>query len=79
MTEIGQMAMGEIIASTGCRPVVVSRLTVGVYVNKQPGFNQGDSIVDENQGEKKIYGQLNSNLPPKHLACKHKLENKSRK
>ena len=78
------MAMGEIIASTGCRPVVVSRLTVGVYVNKQPGFNphqitKGDSIVDEDQGEKKIYGQLNSNLPPKHLACKHMLENKSRK
>ena len=82
MTELGQIMMGEIIASTGCRPVVVRRLTVGAYVSKKPGFNphkisKGDCVVDEDQGAKKIYRRLNPNLPPKHLACKHQLEHKT--
>ena len=34
MTELGKIAMGEVITSTGCCPVVVYRLLVGAYVGK---------------------------------------------
>ena len=82
MTELGKIAMGEIITSTGCRPVVVYRLTVGAWVGKKPGFNPrevepGDCIVDEEQDEMKIYRRLNPSLPPKKFACKHQLEYKT--
>ena len=82
MTELGKIAMGEIITSTGCRPVVVYRLTVGAYVGKKPGFNPKevtpeDCIIDEEQDDMKIYRRLDPNLPPKHLACKHQLEHKT--
>jgi hypothetical protein len=82
MTELGKIAMGEIITSTGCRPVVVYRLTGGAYVGKKPGFNPKevtpeDCIVDEEQDDMKIYRRLDPNLPPKHLACKHQLEQKT--
>ena len=83
MTELGKIAMGEIVAATGCRPVVLLKLTNGAYVDKQPGFNpyeisKDDCIVDEEDGNDKIFRRVNPNLPPKHKACKHQLaENKA--
>ena len=79
MTEIGRIAMGEIIFLTGCRPVVAYRLTNFAYINKKPGFNpkkvtKDDCVLDEEQDGQKIYRRLDPNLPPKHLACKHQLE-----
>ena len=84
ITEIGQIVMGEIIASTGKRPVVVYRLTVGAYVGKKPGFNplkitDGDCRLDEEYNDQKLYRRVNPNLPPKHLACKHQFESKTAK
>ena len=80
--DMGNIIMGEIILSTGCRPVVVYRLPLGSYVNKKPGFNphnvtQGDSIVEEEENGQQIYRRLNPNLPPKKLACIHQLEKAS--
>ena len=82
MTEIGRIAMGEIIYSTGCRPVVAYRLTVGAWVSKKPGFDplkvtEDDCVLDEEHEDMKIYRRLDPNLPPKHLACKHQLEQKT--
>ena len=79
MTELGKIAMGEIVAATGCRPVVLLKLTTGAYVDKQPGFNpyntsKDDCIVDEQDGNDKIFRRVNPNLPPKHKACQHQLE-----
>ena len=78
---MGNIAMGEVILSTGCRPVVVYRLLVGAYVGKKPGFNpkritKEDCMVDEVHDDKKIFRRLNPNLPPKHLACTHQLQHK---
>ena len=83
-TELGQILMGEIVTSTGCRPVVVYRLTVGSYVGKTPGFNprkvtKDDCVLEEEHNDQKLYRRLNPNLPPKHLACKHQIEHKSAK
>jgi hypothetical protein len=82
MTEIGRILMGEIIFLTGCRPVVTYRLKNFAYVNKKPGFNPKkvtpeDCVLDEEHEGQKIYRRLDPNLPPKHLACKHQLEQKS--
>ena len=84
MTEITNIVMGEIICSTGKRPVVVYRLTVGAFVGKKTGFNprevtEEDCEIEEELGDKKIYRRLNPNLPPKHLACKHQLQYKTAK
>ena len=51
-TELGKIVMGEIAAATGCRPVVLLKLTNGSYIDKQPGFNaykytKDDCVVDE--------------------------------
>jgi hypothetical protein len=69
ITEIGKIVMGEIVAATGCRPVVLLKLTNGSYIDKQPGFNpydctKDDRIVDEENGADKIYRRVNPNLPP---------------
>ena len=82
MTEIGRIAMGEIIYSTGCRPVVAYCLTVGAWVSKKPGFDplkvtEDDCVLNEEHEDIKIYRRLDHNLPPKHLACKHQLEQKT--
>ena len=82
MSELGRIIMGEIVATCGCRPIVVCHLTNGGYADKTPGFNPhkikpGDSVVDEEQGNQKIYRRVNPNLPPKDKACKHQLENKT--
>ena len=79
MTKLGQICMGEIAAATGCRPVVLLRLSNGAYVDKEPGFNpykttKDDCMVDEENGDDKIYRRVNPNLPPKNKACKHQLE-----
>ena len=80
--ELGNIVMGEIVASTGCRPVVVYRLLVGPYTNKESGFNphnvaEGDCIIEDEENGQKIYRRINPNLPPKQLACIHQLENAS--
>ena len=80
-TELGKIAMGEVITSTGCRPVVAYRLPVRAYVGKKPGFNprhitKEDCTVDEENDSKKIFRRLNPSLPPKQLACTHQLEQK---
>ena len=79
ITELAKIVMGEIVASTGCRPVVVRHLTVGAYVDKKPGFNpykvtKDDCVVDEEHDNIKIYRRVNPNLPPKDKACQHQLD-----
>ena len=79
LTEQGKIVMGEIAAATGCRPVVLLKLTNAAYIDKQPGFNPykttpDDCIVDEQDGADTIYRRVNPNLPPKNKACKHQLE-----
>ena len=39
MTELAIAIQEEIIMSNGCRPVVLRRLTMGPWADKQPGFN----------------------------------------
>ena len=82
MTEFGNIVMGEIVVLTGTRPVALYRLLNGAYVSKKPGFNensQGDeeNIREDNPSETNNYRRLNPNLPPKHLACTHQLENET--
>ena len=82
MTEMGRVIMGEVVMSTGCRPVVIRHLTCGSYADKKPGFDPkkvtpGDCVIDEEQGKNKIYRRVNPNLPPKDKACKHQLEQKT--
>ena len=79
IVELGKIVMGEIGAASGCRPVVLLKLTTGAYVDKQPGFNpynisKDDCIVDEEDGNDKIYRRVNPNLPPKSKACQHQLK-----
>ena len=79
ITEIGKVTMGEIVAATGCRPVVLLKMPNSAYTDKQPGFNpyetsDGDCILDEDDGKEKIYRRVNPNLPPKGKACQHQLE-----
>ena len=82
MTEFGEILMGEIVACTGCRPVVVRRLTVGSYADKTPGFNprrisKDDCVIEETQDDQNIYRRVNPKLPPKDRACKHQIEEKT--
>ena len=82
MTECGEILMGEIVACTGCRPVVLLHLTNGSYGDKTPGFNphqisKDDCVIDEAQDDQKIYRRVNPNLPPKYRACKHQIEEKT--
>ena len=82
MTELGKTIMGEIIATTGCRPIVVRHLNNGAYTDKKAGFNPrkvtpDDSVVEEDNGNEKIFRRVNPNLPPKHLACEHQLAQKT--
>ena len=79
ITEIGKITMGEIVAATGCRPVVLLKMPNSAYIDKQPGFNpyetsDGDCILDEDDGKEKIYRRVNPNLPPAGKACQHQLE-----
>ena len=39
ITEIGKITMGEIVAATGCRPVVLLKMPNAAYIDKKPGFN----------------------------------------
>ena len=78
-TEIGKIVMGEIVAATGCRPVVLLKMPNAAYIDKKGGFNpyeisDEDCVLDEEQGMDKIYRRVNPNLPPKARACKHQLE-----
>ena len=82
MNECSKIAMGEMITSTGCRPVVAYRMCVGAYASKKPGFNpyqvsKDDCVVEEEHGQKKICRRVDPYLPPKHLACQHQLDNNS--
>jgi hypothetical protein len=83
MTELGQILMGELITTTGVRPVVVRQLPLAAYFDKQPGFNPHkvypgeEVIVQEQEDNTRICHRLNPNLPPKHLACKHQLDQKT--
>ena len=81
-TQCGNIVMGEVVIQTGCRPVVVYRMPVGGYSSMEPGFNpyvvsKNDCVLEEEENDMKLYRRLNPNLPPKHLACKHQIENKS--
>ena len=78
-TKIGNILMSEVVISSGCRPVVLYRLPRKAYTKKKPGFDtrhitSDDCVIDEEEENTKIYRRLNPNLPPKHLACKHQLE-----
>ena len=82
MTELGQIVMGEVVFATGVRPIVVTRLTIGSYGDKTPGFNphkvsKDDCVVEEELGDHKILSRVNPNLPPKDKACEHQLSQKT--
>lgn len=82
MTEIGNIAMGEVVCATGCRPVVVRRLTEAAYGDKTPGFNprrvsDGDCVLEEENETSKIYRRVNPSLPPRDRACQHQLKEKT--
>ena len=82
MTELGQIVMGEVVCATGVRPIVVTRLTNGSYGDKVAGFNprkvsEDDCVVEEEQGDQKIFRRVNPKLPPKAKACKHQLAEKT--
>ena len=82
MTEIGNIIMGEVVCATGCRPVVVRRLTEAAYGDKTPGFNprrvsDGDRVLEEESGNSKIYRRVNPSLPPREKACQHQLREKT--
>ena len=79
MPELGKVAMGELVAATGCRPVVLLKLTIAAWVDKQPGFNpykvsKDDRVVDEEDGKDKIYRRIDPYLPPKDKACVHQIQ-----
>ena len=79
MPELGRIAMGELVAATGCRPVVLLKLTIAAWVDKKPGFNpynisKDDCIVDEEDGKDMIYRRIDPNLPPKDRACIHQIQ-----
>ena len=77
-TKCGNITMGEIITSTGCRPIVARHLVVGAWVDKKPGFDTGNVPTnDEEHDDQAIFRRVDPTLPPKHKACKHQLENKS--
>ena len=81
-TEITNIVMGEVIASTGCRPVVLRKLPMGSYADKGMGFDPrevspGDCKVTEAQGNDRIYSRLDPNLPPRHKMCVHQKESRS--
>ena len=78
-TECAQFILGELVAATGCRAVVLLHLTVGSYYSKTPGFSPfevspEDSILDEEKENIKIYRRVNPNLPPKGKGCRHQVE-----
>ena len=82
MTEFSNVVMGEIVISSGCRPVAVYRMPVGAFTSKKPGFNpyrttKDDRVLEEQHGEKQLYRRLNPNLPPKNQACEHQLKDKT--
>ena len=68
--------MGEVVTSTGCRPVVVNKLNVGAYTDKMDGFNpydidEDENCIDEQEGDSTIYRRINPNLPSRRKACQH--------
>ena len=75
--------MGEIVMTTGCRPVVLYRLKNEDYANKDMGFNPykiyfGDAIeTDEEKNGDKIPRRVNPSLPSRSLACSHQIESES--
>ena len=82
MTELGKITMGEVVCTTGCRPVVVRRLTNGSYGDKKPGFNPrktsaDDCVLEEEIENMKIFRRVDPNLPPRDRACKHQLEERT--
>jgi hypothetical protein len=82
MTELGINIMEEFVACVGCRPKVPLHLTMGAWVDRQPGFNphetsEGDSVIEEDGDEDKIFRRVNPNLPPSHKACEHQKKDNS--
>ena len=78
IVELAKIVMGEIVASTGCRPVAVRHLPVSAYIDKKEGFNPGDftdndCIEVETYGGDSIYRRVDPNLPPEHRACEHQI------
>ena len=81
-TEMGHTIQTEIICSSGCRPKVARHMTVGAYTDKKEGFDPfqvspNDCVVEESKGNDHILRRVDPNLPPKHKACSHQLEDKS--
>ena len=82
MTELGRIVMGEVVLATGVRPIVVTRLTIGSYGDKMPGYNprevsNDDCVVEEEQEDHKIFRRVNPSLPPKNKACEHQSAEKT--
>lgn len=78
--ECTNIVMSEITMATGCRPVVLYRLTNEAYAGKDIGFNPhkigkgDDQEVDEVHDGEKLMRRVNPSLPMKELACSHQIE-----
>ena len=82
ITEMGKFVMGEIVASSGCRPIVVYHMPLGPYIDRKEGFNHleftNDECTEEETGVSDSINRLvNPNLPPKERACVHQTDNKT--
>ena len=72
----------EIICCNGCRPCVLRRLPMKTWCDGKPGFNpkaisDGDCCKQESNGEDSLYRRIDPNIPPRHLACIHQIEDNS--
>ena len=72
----------EIICCNGCRPCVLRRLPMKTWCDGKPGFNpkaisDGDCCQQESNGEDSLYRRIDPNIPPRHLACIHQIEDNS--
>ena len=80
--EMERFLMGEVIAATGKRSIVVMGMSLGAWIARTPGFNQYNDSESKpnNDGMKEknnFYNRVNPSLPPKEKACQHQLENNS--
>ena len=74
----GNLVMSLVLLTTGVRPIILLRLTVGYYFSKMPAFNVFDingedcEVLEESDASK-ILRRVNPHLPPKSKACEHQL------
>ena len=76
--EISLICMGEMIITTGMRPVAVYRMPNQAYYGKDEGFNPYIyTDKDETTQDERIRTRVDPRLPPWSLACEHQRSDKS--